>query len=923
MADEPQPEATGAPELRFAHYRVLRRSDGSTWELGRGAMGVTYKAFDEELRIDVALKVITPGQVDDPKAQALFLREARAAARVRHPNVASVVFLSTVPGNFFYAMEFIAGESLADWLRTRGALPPMMAIGFAMQIARGLGAIHEQHIVHRDLKPANLMIVAAGREKSRAGSDSNPDAWQIKVIDFGLARGFAGEGLGTEVNAQTTGFRGTALYASPEQCEERGQIDGRSDLYSLGCILWEMLLGAPPFRARTHRELLNQHVSQAAPLERIVHLAASLQVVLTRLLAKDPVNRFADADVVVKALESCRERAAGGADRIDDVEHTTTHVEPASFATAGTGAIRSSRRGMAGIAIACAVVLLAGAAWYFLRGKSGASSPAGALTPTASPSLSPAASLRKAIAVLPFANLSPDKDNEYFADGIQEDVLSNLSKLRDLKVISRASVLGYKPGARNLKQIATDLGVVTIVDGSVRRAGNQVRVTASLIDARTDEVLWSANYDREMKDIFALQTDIAENVARAVQVQLSPTEAAGLRETRGGNPAAYDLYLRAVAAYRKYRNEDNERAIELFKRAIAEDQRYALAYAGLADAYEMKVDKFESPLSWQESAIEAAQKAISFDARCAEGYNAVAGVYVSKGWFGRAQAAYEKALQINPGDVGVGARLAGIYYTIGRWDDAWRLLRRAIDVDPENPYYCIQLGEIYLGMGEYEQGERWMRRAMAKLHDPLKEQQLEITLAYARKDYAQVIKLYRERLRTTSGQQTTAVVLGEIPGEGPPGYFHAMALGRTGDIATLRENTGSGLAVADPDGFMYRQILTSVAYLQRMDGKEAEMRETCRRGIELTQRAPKAGNEAPEPPWNIAFYAWLLGDVELCNRSLDAAVRAGLFLGRVDQEDTNVDVLKENPKFVGILADMNRRIEEMRLRIRALEQQYP
>ncbi len=909
--------------LHFAHYEVRRRDDGTPWELGRGAMGVTYKAYDEELRIDVALKVITPAQVDDAKAQALFLREARAAARVRHPNVASVVFLNSTPGNFFYAMEFVSGESLLEWLRTRGVLPPMTAVGFATQIARGLGAIHEQHIVHRDLKPANLMILPASREKTRAGTDLNPDAWQIKIIDFGLARGFTGEGLGTEVNAQTIGLRGTALYASPEQCQEHGQIDGRSDLYSLGCILWEMLTGAPPFRARTHREILNQHVAQSLPLERIAHLPEDVQAVLARLLEKDAEDRYADADAAGKALERCREFLADRGRQSQHADRTTTHVEHPSVAAAGVGATPSARQQKGGIALAVAAVFIASAGWYFWHGRSLVPAPTLAATPGASAVASSAPAPRKAIAVLPFANFSPDKDNEYFADGIQEDVLSSLSRLRDLKVISRASVLGYKPGARNLKQIATDLGVATIVDGSVRRAGNQVRVTASLIDARTDEVLWSANYDREMKDIFAMQSDIAQNVARAVQVQLSPTEAAGLRETRGGNPAAYDLYLQAVATYRKFRTEDNERAIELFKRAIAEDQRYALAYAGLADAYEMKVDKFESPLSWQESAIEAAQKAISLDARCGEGYNALAGVYVSKGWFGRAQAAYEKALQINPGEVGVGARLAGIYYTVGRWEDAWRLLRRAIDVDPENAYYCIQLGEIYLGMGEYEKGERWMRRAMAKLHDPLKEQQLEITLAYARKDYAQVIKLYRERLRTTGGQQTTAVVLGEIPGEGPPGYFHAMALGRTGDIATLRENTGSGLAVADPDGFMYRQILTSVAYLQRMDGKEAEMRETCRRGIELTQRAPDAGNESPEPPWNIAFYAWLLGDVQLCNRSLDAAVNAGLFLGRVDQEDTNVDVLKENPKFVQILADMNRRIDEMRPRIRELEKRYP
>ena len=241
-------------------------------------MGVTYKAYDEQLRVDVALKIITPAQVDEPKTQALFLREARAAARVHHPNVAGVVFLSTAPGNFFYAMEFVAGESLQDWRRTRGSLAPRMAVSFAAQIARGLEAIHAQQIVHRDLKPANLMIVATGRGKPGESVDTNPAAWQVKIIDFGLARPFDGGTRSSMLDAPTTGFRGTALYASPEQCLERADIDGRSDQYALGCVLFEMLTGAPPFRSRSLHELMSQHVSQPPPLELLGHLPASLQV---------------------------------------------------------------------------------------------------------------------------------------------------------------------------------------------------------------------------------------------------------------------------------------------------------------------------------------------------------------------------------------------------------------------------------------------------------------------------------------------------------------------------------------------------------------------------------------------------------------------------------------------------------------------
>ena len=272
-------------------------------------------------------------------------------------------------------MEFIAGESLADWLRTRGALPPALAMGFASQIARGLGAIHEQNIVHRDLKPANLMIVPAGRTKSREGSETNPDAWQIKIIDFGLARGFAGSGLGTEADAQTIGFRGTALYASPEQCEERGQIDGRSDLYALGCILWEMLLGTTPFRARTHRELLNQHVSLAPPLERIAFLPAGLRSVVTRLLAKDPSDRFADAEAVVKALDRCAAVPARGAEQPEDVGVTTREVDAVERPS-----MWREHRAWHRACAAGAAMILAGAGWFFLR-ENKPRSPAPSLRP--------------------------------------------------------------------------------------------------------------------------------------------------------------------------------------------------------------------------------------------------------------------------------------------------------------------------------------------------------------------------------------------------------------------------------------------------------------------------------------------------------------------------------------------------------------
>ena len=675
-------------------------------------MGVTYKAFDEELRIDVALKVITPGQVHDPKAQALFLREARAAARVRHPNVASVVFLSTTAGNIFYAMEFIAGESLQDWLRTRGAPPPTVAIGFTMQIARGLGAIHGQQIVHRDLKPANLMIVAAGGEQARAGSDLNPEAWEMKIIDFGLARGFGAEGLGTAVDANTIGFRGTTLYASPEQCEERGQIDGRSDLYSLGCILFEMLSGGPPFRGRTHRELLNQHVALPAPLERVSHLPEDLRAVLARLLAKDPADRFANADAVVKALERCRERLPSAGERVEDVARTATLASlavaspPRSATHPAAAAPRPPGKAVViGFAVAAATLLLAGAAWFFTRGRAAAPSPVSASTAAPSFAPNPIVQTRKAVAVLPFENLSGRPEDAYLADGLQEEILNALARLRDLKVISRTSVKEYRGKSPNMREIGERLGVGTILEGSVRREGNKLRLTVQLIDARDDQHLLASNYDREVSNMLDLQSAVARQVADALAATLSRQERGELNRVATNNGDAYDCYLRAVALYRQS-VPDDENGLSEPKRLLAEalrlDPKYADAYALLSQAYTWTfLDRGERPedAAAAKQALEGAfaNDPKSPDALLARGFYAM---YVTKN-LNQALADLDAVVKLRPNSAEAQQGLGLALRRSARTAEALTCFERAWDLDPLNGTYSAGAFSTLLGLRRY------------------------------------------------------------------------------------------------------------------------------------------------------------------------------------------------------------------------------
>ncbi len=687
MADDPRAEAADSADLKFAHYRVLRRPDESIWELGRGAMGVTYKAYDKQLRVEVALKVINPGQMGDAKAQALFLREARAAARVHQSNVANVVFLNEDPANPFYAMEFIAGESLRDWLSTRVPLPPLLAIGLAEQIALGLEAIHAQNVVHRDLKPTNLMIVRTVRGHEKGASEMDPAIWQVKIIDFGLARAFAGDALSSNLDALTTGFRGTAVYASPEQCQERADLDGRSDLYSLGCILFEMLVGTPPFRGSSPHELLTLHVSRPTPVTQLTRLPASLQAVVARLLVKDPDGRFANAAAVVKALERCRTRIESGTERAHDTaaaaefETAVDSVDPIADPAAGPTAKSPSRQRIllgAFSAVALAAVIVLAAGWWKRNPPAAA---AAVVDPVIGSAPVPAAPSRKSIAVLPFENRSADKENEYLADGINEDIMTNLARLRDLKVVSRGSVLAYKPGAsRNLREIARELGVGSVLEGSVRRSGNRIRVTAQLIDPLTNQSVWADTFDRDLTDVIEIQTQISQDIAKALAANLSPAESQQLAKPPTKILAAYDEYMRARGIdLRRASQAANEAAIAHLERAVALDPDFALAYAELVH---LRAVSYNSGWNTSDASTERARMELAI------------------------------ARRLQPDSPEVAEAQANFLFRVeGNYDEALRVLRAAEQKSPNDPSVLVSLGNVLRRRGRYEEALEYLRRA--------------------------------------------------------------------------------------------------------------------------------------------------------------------------------------------------------------------
>lgn len=700
--------------LRFSHYRVLQHADGTPWRLGFGAMGVTYKAFDERLRIEVALKLIHPTRVDDPKAQALFLREARAAARVRHPNVASVLFLNDLPGEFFYAMELVAGKSVLETLAERGPLPVLTALSIAAQVARGLDAIHAEGIIHRDLKPGNLMLLPA---RSRGDGEVLPDwqAWQAKIIDFGLARTFEGESLGNTAVEPTTGFRGSVLYASPEQCEERTDLDGRSDLYSLGCILWELLIGAPPFQGKSQHEVMTHHVSRQPALARLEAQPESVRAVLIRLLEKDPEDRFPTAEATARALDRCIDQIVSGAES-PGVPLTPLTVAPPVSDSHGIETVwmnpRAARSRQVVTAAATLALVVLGA-WLWNRPPSkpvpaeiaGVSTPAPKPVPVASIVPSGPTAQEKSIAVLPFENLSEERKNDVFANGVQDEILTDLAKISDLKVISRSSVMQYKGGEpRNLADIGRALGIAYVLEGSVKRAGDRVRVTVQLIDAKTNTQVWAERFEPGLADLFSVQAEIASTVARQLKAKLTTAEQAAIDQRPTSDLRAYELFLQAkelIFSSTGGRGAagagEIREAQALLTEAIARDPSFFLAHILLAYCHDnlfwFGSDPTPERLALAQASLANAES-LRPDAGELHRAKALHSYWGSRD-YAKASSQIALASKLLPNDSSTFALRAYIDRRQGRLTDAIRNLEKAVELSPREVVPAYDLAESY------------------------------------------------------------------------------------------------------------------------------------------------------------------------------------------------------------------------------------
>jgi len=674
LADGEEPERpavrgrlTPGP-LRYAHFEVEVSADGFPVELGAGAMAITYGARDTVLNSEVALKVIDRRVAQNPGARSRFLREARAAANIHHPNIARVTYYGEQDGECFYAMELVKGETLEARVRRDGPMPFAVALQVIEQAARALAAAEACGVVHRDIKPSNIML-----ESDASGTLT------VKLIDYGVAK-VMGPQAEAGIEQTQAGFIGTPAFASPEQFAGVAQcpIDTRSDIYSLGITFWYLLTGRTPFVGRTMEEIRARQTDDL-PLEQLRNLRLPAQVIaLTKsMLAPDPKDRPQTARELLSAVHSCYER-----------------FNPKT---------RSHRRRviLASAAAALAIAAIALWSWVYQRAR-------------------PFTPMERSIAVLPFENLSSDKENAYFAEGIQDEILTRLSKIADLKVISRTSTQHYKSTPENLPEIAKQLGVAHILEGSVQKNSDAVRVNVQLIKAATDSHLWSDTFDRKLTDIFSVESEVSKAIADQLRAKLTGQEQEIIAAKPTNNPRAYDAYLRGLAFTLKtaFAPANSLAAQKYLKEAVHSDPKFALGWALLSyvDASGYLTQSLQPTAALREEARKAADTALTLQPDLGEAVFAKGFYhYACLRDYDTAVKYLEQAYQLLPNNSRIPQALAYVERRRGNWDKSDAYFNEAEKLDPRNVNLLSQHARSYICLRRFPE-------ALAKL-----EQILNIT----------------------------------------------------------------------------------------------------------------------------------------------------------------------------------------------------
>jgi TolB-like protein/Flp pilus assembly protein TadD/tRNA A-37 threonylcarbamoyl transferase component Bud32 len=700
----------------FGHYTILEK-------IGAGGMGHVYRARDMRLERDVAIKVLPPGSLADPSTRKRFRQEALSLSKLNHPNVATVHDFNTQNDVDFLVMEYIPGKTLAAVIGSVG-LPEKQITNFGMQIAEGLSAAHEQGILHRDLKPSNVLVTQDGR---------------AKICDFGLAKLLEPLGDSDSTDSHLHSAAGTLTYMAPEQLLGE-KLDARTDVYALGEVLYEMATGVRPFKDTQSTRLTDAILHQPAVPARTLNpkISAGLEFIIEKCLEKDPANRY-------------QSTAEAGV----DLRRLSTSSSFIPTADRRPGRIWLWTR--AALIIAGLIGLI-----VVFRPKPPV------VIDTAAPRIG-------SIAVLPLENLTGDAAQDYFAAGMTEELINNLSKVASLRVISRTSTMQYKGAHKALPEIARALQVDAIVEGAVQRSGDRVHITTQLI-AANDQSLWSNSYDRDVRDVLSVQGEVAGAIAKQIQLNVTPREQQALSRPRPVDPVAYELYLQGRYLWNKRNTTDVNKALALYRKALERDPNNALAYSGIAQSY-MTLGPTLQALPPQEAIVEArkaALKAMELDPELAEPHVTLSQISLTDRWdWQTAQSEIQKAIELNPGSSAARHWYGFLLAYQGKAAEARRQIVQARDSDPLSPILQNNVGWTYYIEGDYEHAMQELLRT-EQANPDFSQTRLGLGSIYLRKGESQ--KAIQEMKKGV-----------ELSGDDPGAISSlAYAYARTGDFKQAR-----------------------------------------------------------------------------------------------------------------------------------------
>jgi TolB-like protein len=660
MAAPIEPSLTSLTDALSGRYTIQH-------EIGRGGMARVYLARDLRHERDVALKVLDP-ELSSVVAGERFLREIRTTARLNHPNIIPLLDSGQAGDLLYYVIPFAPGESLRARLLRERQLPVRDALRVAHEIADALDAAHASGIVHRDVKPENVLLIGG----------------HAVVCDFGIARALSA--AANESLTATGVSLGTPAYMAPEQVLAQSDLDGRADIYALGCVLYEMLAGDPPFTGSNPQRIMAQHATSAVPSVRLARAAVPEWVdhVLERALQKTPVDRYATAGELRDDIDRLLETGA---------THST-----------GSRAAQGWRSRRTAAALAILVVAFAVAGWLGYGGSRDRTA------------------LSTRLAVLPMANLSPNPEDRFIADGMTDELISTLSAISGVRTIARSSVLGYAETRKKASLIGRELNVGSIVESSCRKVGNRLHITVRLVDAAADEQRWQETYDREasLANILDIQREIATVVAEKLRIRLLPAESQRVAKRPTSSPEAYELYVRARLLRRDRVNSPAmlvalDTVTDMLQRAIAFDSSFAKAHAELARALIARMFTFEPSDDLRRRAEAEVARALALDPQLGDAYYARGDLEYTResGWpLEQAMRDYKHALALAPNDADIHAAYGTLLFHVGLLDGARRELETAMTLDPANRFVPPRISRVLWYGGKYDSALARMARGV-------------------------------------------------------------------------------------------------------------------------------------------------------------------------------------------------------------------